>query len=136
MIPKETVDSNLQLDRYPSLTYKLNFDEENILGTIDNKKALEQSIYKALSTDRYRYLIYSFDYGIEIDDLIGEPIEYCIVDIPRRIKECLSQDDRIISVDNFKFNIIDKGEVECSFVVNSIYGVVDIDKIFNLERSE
>lgn len=134
MIPKETVDYNLVLDKYPSYTYKLNLEDNNIFGYVDDKKALEQSIYKYLSTDRYKYLIYSFDYGIEIEDLIGESIDYCIIDLPRRIKECLSQDDRIISVDNFKFEIIDKGELACTFIVNSIFGTVDISKTFNFER--
>lgn len=134
MIPKETVDYNLVLDKYPSRTYKLNLEDNNIFGYVDDKKSLEQSIYKYLSTDRYKYLIYSFDYGIEIEDLIGESIDYCIIDLPRRIKECLSQDDRIISVDNFKFDIIDKGELVCTFIVNSIFGTVDISKTFNFER--
>jgi len=39
---------------------------------VEGLEALKIKIYKALITQRYRYLIYSWDYGSELETLIGQ----------------------------------------------------------------
>jgi len=39
---------------------------------VEGLEALKIKIYKALITDRYRYLIYSWDYGSELETLVGQ----------------------------------------------------------------
>lgn len=91
---------------YPSKTYKINFTEsaeDRISGYIDDIPAVVQAIYLILNTERYRFNIYSWDYGVELLDLIGKPMPYIIADLPRRIKEALTADDRITDVVDFEF---------------------------------
>lgn len=42
---------------------------------------------------------------MELQDLIGKPMDYVMVEVERRITEALTQDDRIDSVDNFEFEV-------------------------------
>lgn len=72
-------------------------------GLIDGIDAITQSIYLILSTERYAYLIYSWDYGVELIDLYGKPMSYVMSELPRRIEEALKTDDRIESVKDFEF---------------------------------
>lgn len=74
-----------------------------INGYIDDIEAIIQTIYLILSTERYKYPIYSWDYGVELLDLIGKPIPYVMAELPRRIKDALTQDNRIDDVVDFEF---------------------------------
>lgn len=127
MIPESNMNIDLELteDAKASKTYKLT--DTSIKGYIDNLEALKQFIYKVLSTERYEYPIYSFDYGIELESLIGKDIEYVQIELKRRIEECLLQDERIESVDNFLFERIGD-ELICTFDVSSVYGNLLINK--------
>lgn len=85
-------------------TYRVEFEESNrINGFTDDLESVKQAIYLILSTERYAYVIYSWDYGIELVDLIGKPIPYCMSEIPRRVTEALLVDNRIEDVIDFEF---------------------------------
>ena len=88
---------------YSSRTYKINIDLDRIDGYTDDLQAVIQAIYLILSTERYRHIIYSWDYGVELIDLIGKPMPYVMSELPRRIKEALTQDNRIEDVVDFEF---------------------------------
>lgn len=130
MIP-QGFDTDFELVNEIETTKTYKFTPDKIQGFIDGFNALQQAIYKVLSTEKYEYPIYSFNYGIELDDLIGKDPVYVQVELKRRIKECLLQDERIISVDNFQ--ITRSGdELTCTFDVNSIYGTTTITKEVNI----
>ena len=93
---------------YPSRTYKVihfdeNKNEDRINGYTDDLDAIKQAIYLILSSERYQHIIYSWDYGVELLDLIGKPMPYVMSELPRRIKEALTQDNRISDVIDFEF---------------------------------
>ena len=88
---------------YPNKTYKVVFDKNRINGYTDNLESIAQTVDLILSTERYKYIIYSWDYGVELYDLIGKPIPYVMSELPRRIKEALTQDNRIDDVVDFEF---------------------------------
>lgn len=115
--------------RQPSNTYRMKIEEERVDGKIVNEvEAVKQAVYKILNTERYKHIIYSTDYGVELADLFGKPIPYVLPEIPRRITEALLVDDRIKRVDNFELDYNKKGEVSCLFVVHSIFGAFDVKK--------
>lgn len=103
----------------------MHIQDDVINGTCDGLDAMKQVIYKILNTERYQYPIYSWDYGVELSDLIGEPVSYVCAEIERRITEALTQDDRIESISDFEFDISKKHEVVCAFVVHTIFGDVE-----------
>jgi hypothetical protein len=111
----------------PSKTYKLNTVKNRIVGYIDEIEALKQAIFLILNIERYDYIIYSWNYGVELSDLFGKPIAFVLPEIKRRVTEALIQDDRIDSVDTFKF-VVNKGKVLATFTVHSIYGEIEAEK--------
>lgn len=121
MIPQDN-DSTLfdiELVNQPSKTYKLS--SENIIGFCDNLDAVKQTIYCILNTERYQYSIYSWNYGIELKDLIGASYAYVVPELERRITEALTQDDRINNVVDFNFNK-KKNVLVVSFTVETEFG--------------
>jgi len=108
--------------KQPSLTYNLEYDKDSqIRGYCDDEKALKQAVYKIINTERYRYVIYSWNYGIELADLFGKPIPFIYAETQRRIEEALTADDRIASVTDFEFSN-NYSDVLVKFIVNSVAG--------------
>ena len=101
MIPESFIsDIDLEEETEPNKTYRIDFKDNSIEGFIDGKDAIKQTIYKILETERYTYPIYSWDYGIELSDLYGEDMRYVCAELEDRIKEALTQDDRIADVES------------------------------------
>ena len=102
-------------------TYKIDFKNNRISENIDGIESLEQAINIILNVDRYSCLIYDWNFGSELLDLVGKNIEYVKTESKRLIKEALLQDDRIQDVSNFTFEQ-EKDNLLVSFLVSSIYG--------------
>lgn len=132
MLPSidEDLTEDFDEELEPSLNYKMMFLEQRVKGKTDELEAMKQVIFKILNTERYEYPIYSWDYGIELKDLIGQPMPYVIPELERRIKEALEADDRIDSVDSFEFDI-NRHDVHCSFIVHTIFG--DLEEEMRVE---
>ena len=129
MIPRnDGLTPDIQIIERPTKTYAMNLSGADITDFVDNLKAMEQAVYKIIRTERYRYKIYSWNFGIELEDLFGMPVSYCIPEIERRIREALLQDTRIIEVIDFEFDTPKKGVVFTRFKIVTIFGNIDADK--------
>lgn len=136
MIPDvEILTEEITEPNFFGKTYNVEFteDDENanrVNGYIDDLESIKQAVYLILSTERYASIIYSWDYGVELVDLIGKPIPYCMAEIPRRITEALLVDNRIKDVIDFEFEhkgtklhttftvVTDLGEIETGLEVD------------------
>ena len=116
----------------PSKQHKMFIDKNRITGLCDSLEAVQQSVFKILNTERYDYLIYSWNYGIELKDLYGKSPMYVCPEIERRVKEALFQDDRITNIDEFEFDISRKGVVYVTFTVHTIFGDLNEEMVVNI----
>lgn len=133
MLPSSNnlLTTELIVETEPSKNYKMKFEQNSISGYVDELEAMKQVVYKILNTERYEYEIYSWNYGIELKDLIGEPVSYVVAELERRISEALLQDDRIESVDSFEYDYSKKGVVLVTFQVHTLFGTFDEEKVVN-----
>ena len=92
-----------ELEEQPSYTHKLDIEGQRVAGMTDKREALRQAVYLILNVERYAYPIYSRNYGSELVDLIGQPMDYAMSEMKRRITDALMQDDRITGVDDWTF---------------------------------
>lgn len=129
MIPQvqDDIRQDFTFEALPSKTFRLNHNSLTITGTIDQIQAVEQAVFLILNVERYQWLIYSWNYGVELHNLIGKDPEYCLPEIERRVREALLQDDRITAVQNFEFEI-NKKQVLTTFTVVSIFGEINVEK--------
>jgi len=133
MIPKtgEDLKQDFEYQEQPTKTFKLNIGNQTIAGYADRLEAMKQAIYLILNVERYENLIYSWNYGVELQDLFGKEINYVLPELKRRITEALLQDSRITSVDEFSFKAI-KGAVHVTFKVVTIFGEIQTEKVVNI----
>ena len=124
MIPStaEFMFEELRIEKQPTCTYKMLLDRDLVRGYTDGIEAMKQAVYKILFTERYRHMIYSGNYGIELQDLFGQPVSYVCPELERRITEALTWDDRIDGVTDFEFDFPKKGVVHVAFTVHTVFG--------------
>jgi len=131
MIPQQIENDGLTLDFeeavQPSKTFKLIMDKNRIVGFTDEREAMKQAIFLMLSIERYDHLIYSWNYAVELKDLFGMPTSYVASEAPRRIRDCLLQDDRINEVD-YSDVTANKNKVHVRGVARTIFGDIDFER--------
>lgn len=125
-------NAEFQTEEFANKTYKVNFEENYIAGEINDLDAIKQAVYKILYTERFNYLIYSWDYGVEFENLIGKDYEFIVGDLQRRIEEALLQDDRIKKIENLNIKKDKKDSISVSFIVVSKYGNVEMEVDVNV----
>lgn len=120
----EDTIADFAVETMPSLTYAMNIKDAELdehknsfIGRVDDTEAIRQAVMKILSTERGEYEIYSWDYGIELQDLYGQPMLYCMSEVKVRITEALLADDRIESIENFDIQRTDKRTLLVMFTV-------------------
>lgn len=133
MIPSASafLEKDFEIEEQPTHTYKMNLETKLVRGYADELEAMKQAIYKILLTERFQYIMYSGNYGIETLDLYGQPISYVCPELERRITEALLWDERISGVENFEFDFPKKGEVHVTFTVKTVFGDVAAERAVN-----
>lgn len=110
----------------------MNMQLNLIRGYTNGIEAMKQAIYKILLTERFQYIMYSGNYGIETLDLYGQPVSYACPELERRISEALLWDNRIQSVTDFEFDTSRKGVIHVSFTAHTVFGDVQAEKEVNI----
>ena len=121
MIPDLRMTEIEYIDK-PARTWQLDFESKRFVGFVDGAEGVAQSALMTLQTERYQHLIFSFQYGSELQTLIGMDSDYVFSEAKRMIEDALSVDPRILEVSDFKFenNVI-------SFLLSTIYGTTTMD---------
>lgn len=119
------VDEEVEV-QMPTRTYKISNGRVN--GWIDDLEAMRQAVEKILLTERFEWVIYSDNYGVEIQDLIGNDFDLIKSEIERVVSEALLADERIESVDNFDLQQTDRSSLVFSFTVLTVFGEINMEQ--------
>lgn len=123
MIPTggQIISTDITEEQETSRTWRLDFEKGRVIGMVDDLEAVKQAVFKIVKTERFQYLIYSFDYGIEMQNMLGKSPLYVQTELRRRIQEALLQDDRIQSIEGLTMDI-NGDELTARFTVVTNYG--------------
>lgn len=117
--PETNIQEDIVEEEFSDKTYQVDFINQKITGMIDGIESLKQSISFILNTERYENIIYSWNYGVEFQNLIGKDYDFILGDLKRRIEEALLQDDRIIAIEDFEIKRKDADSILAIFSVKS-----------------
>lgn len=94
---------------------------------VEGLEAIKIWIYKTLQTPRFRYAIYSDDYGQDLEDLIGSSFTKAAVEseVKRMIYEALMANPYIEGIEDVEITF-DGDTLEISCTVATAYGEVSI----------
>lgn len=120
----QTVTITTPDEGMPSKTYKIDWDNKTIEGFIDGADAIAQSAELALTTERFMWRTYTWNYGSEIYTLLGKNDDYVVSEMKRMIEDALSIDSRIKDVTDYEFVKVDD-TIQCSFTLKTTAGDVN-----------
>ncbi len=119
---EDDISEEFGTEQEPSLTYAMNLERCIFAGKADDTEAVRQAAMKILSTERYEHEIYSWNYGVELKDLYGQPMSYAMSEAKQRVAEALLADGRIESVDDFSVEQTGKHTIHLTFTVVTAWG--------------
>ena len=134
MTPKQELNIDMaaiEKKTIPSLTWKIQEARAEARGTVDELEAMKQAVSKILQTERYQYVIYDWNYGVELEELYGKNVTYVIPELKKRIEDALLADDRITGVTDFSFRQ-EKGSVTAEFMVHTIFGEIRAERTVDI----
>lgn len=105
---------------------------DRIIGFVDKLDAIKQAVYHILSIERYAYIIYDNNYGIELEQYIGRGFDYLEATIEETLKEALLQDLRITNILVTSIEKVSNDMASVKFDVQSIYGNLQMEVSVNV----
>lgn len=115
------LETSLNYVTRPTNTFLIDWASKQISGMNEGLPAMRQAVEIILQNERFRWQIYSSNFGSELEDLPGDDAEYIESEFPRRVRDAFSLDERIIGAKNFVF--ARNGEtLTISFDVETVYG--------------
>lgn len=115
-------DTDIVVASQPSKTWIIDRNTMQVSSMDKGLDAVRQAVEIALNVERYKWTIYSTNFGSELNDLVGEDEAYIIAEIPRLVEGALSPDSRVVSVDNYVYQKTDTNSMTVSFTVHTVYG--------------
>lgn len=112
----------------PPVEYGIDLKTGQLTGEIvSGLEAVEVWVWLALHTERYRYPIFSWKYGAELEQYIGQgySAEFLEEAVKDEVEECLVINPYIRGIDNFSCKI-ENDRLVLSFIVKTDYGEVEI----------
>lgn len=128
------IEEDQELESYVEETktlreYGIDFDTGKLTGKIvEGLEAIKVWIWLAMKIVRYRYVIYSWDYGNENEELIGKGYtdEHIKSEVERMTEDALLINPNITSITDIEV-LRSNDKLSASFIANTLYGEVKIN---------
>ena len=109
--------------------YEVDFENGKLTGNkLYGLDAIRQWAYMALNTVRYQHIVKSWDYGCEVEELIGKGYssEHVESELTRMIYDCLIMHAAIddINVCDYMYG---SDTIRCTVVIKTNMGEVSVD---------
>lgn len=115
-------DTDIVIASQPSKTWIIDRNSMQVACMDDGLEAVRQAVEIALDVERFRWTIYSANFGSELDELVGQDEALITAEIPRLVEGALSQDDRVVQVEDYIFTRTGPDSMHISFTVRTVYG--------------
>jgi len=101
ILPEDIDLDDVEFEELPTNTFLV--EKEQVAGMNEGIEAMRQAVEIMLTTERYDYQIYSENFGVELEDLVGEDPDYIRATFPDLIRDAFSIDERILREENYNF---------------------------------
>lgn len=103
-LPQSNIDvsGGVEFVSQPSLTWYINKETGRIQNSVSGLAAVRQAVEIILNVERFRWQIFLPSSGVQLNDLLGLNFGYVALELQRRIKEALAQDDRILGIADYQ----------------------------------
>lgn len=124
-LPENTINisQGVVFENYPSKTWYVNPTTKQISGMVDGYQAIVQAVEILFSVERFWWQIYSPNFGVQWQGLIGLNPGFVGLEIQRRAKDAIKPDSRLLDITNFSYTV-NGDSLTAQFTVKTVYGDV------------
>lgn len=110
--------------------YGIDFNTGQLTGRIvEGIEAIKVWVWNCLHSERYRHAIYSWQYGVEYEQYIGQTVtdEYLQNDCQTETEEALLVNPYITGIDNFEAELMND-TLKISFTLETAFGETEVSE--------
>ena len=124
-LPENTINisQGVVFENYPSKTWYVNPITKQVSGMADGYQAIVQAVEILFSVERFWWQIYSPNFGVQWQGLIGLNPGFVGLEIQRRAKDAIKPDSRLLDITDFSYTV-NGDSLTAQFIVKTVYGDV------------
>lgn len=125
MLPASEIDLSrgVVFQDQPSLTWIADPVTKRLRGLGDGWEAVRQAVEVIVNVERFRWQIYSPNFGTDFDGLTGSEPGFAASELQRRLKDAFLPDNRILGIKDFSYSC-SGATLAASFTVTTVFGDV------------
>ncbi len=103
MLPKSEIDlsKGIVFQDQPSLTWIADPVTKRLRGRGDGWEAVRQAVEIIVSVERYKWQIYTPNFGTDYDGLLGSEPGFAASELKRRLEDAFLPDSRLLGMNDF-----------------------------------
>lgn len=133
MLPRADIDlrGGVIFQDQPTLTWIADPATRRIRGRGDGWEAIRQAVEIIVSVERFKWQIYTPNFGTDYDGLLGTEPGYAASELQRRLEDAFLPDSRILGMKDFTWSFSGVS-LSASFTVRTVFGDVESGLEVNL----
>lgn len=133
MLPRADIDlrGGVIFQDQPTLTWIADPVTRRIRGRGDGWEAIRQAVEIIVSVERFKWQIYTPNFGTDYNGLLGTEPGYAASELQRRLEDAFLPDNRILGMKDFTWSFSGVS-LSASFTVRTVFGDVESGLEVNL----
>lgn len=125
MLPQVNIDLSrgVVFQDQPSLTWIADPVTDRLRGRGDNWEAVRQAVEVIVNVERFKWQIYTPNFGTDYDGLLGTEPGYAASELRRRLEDAFLPDNRILGVKDYAYSFKDVS-LTVTFTARTVFGDV------------
>ena len=125
MLPQSNIDlsQGIVFQDQPSLTWIADPVTNRLRGRGDNWEAVRQAVEVIVHVERFKWQIYTPNFGTDYDGLLGTEPGYAASELRRRLEDAFLPDNRILGIKDYAYTFKDTN-LTVTFTVMTVFGDV------------
>ena len=124
MLPESNIDlTRVVFQDQPSLTWIADPVTNRLRGRGDGWEAVRQAVEVIVNVERFKWQIYTPNFGTDYDGLLGTEPGYAASELRRRLEDAFIPDNRIHGLKDYEWTF-DGVSLSASFTVTTVFGDV------------
>lgn len=125
MLPQSNIDlsQGIVFQDQPSLTWIADPVTNRLRGRGDNWEAVRQAVEVIVHVERFKWQIYTPNFGTDYDGLLGTEPGYAASELRRRLEDAFLPDDRVLGIKDYAYSFKD-ASLTVAFTALTVFGDV------------
>ena len=125
MLPQSNIDlsKGIVFQDQPSLTWIADPVTNRLRGRGDNWEAVRQAVEVIVNVERFKWQIYTPNFGTDYDGLLGTEPGYAASELRRRLEDAFLPDNRLLGMRDYAYTF-DGVSLTVTFTVLTVFGDV------------